>query len=49
MSELNFPSAETVIKAPGTYGRDLLDRVLSTFRQAGIADIVVTQPLDGSM
>lgn len=44
-----FPSTETVIKTAGTYGRDLLERVLTTFLQAGIAGIVVTQPLDGSM
>lgn len=45
----NFPSTETVIKTAGTYGRDLLERVLSTFLQSFIAGIVVTQPLDGSM
>lgn len=44
-----FPSTETVVKTAGTYGRDLLERVLTTFLQAGIAGIVVTQPLDGSM
>lgn len=40
---------ETVLKTAKTYGRDLLERVLSTFLQAGIAGIVVTQPLDASM
>ncbi|MFE9765129.1 hypothetical protein ACFYPC_11440 [Streptomyces sp. NPDC005808] len=49
MSELNFPSTETVVKTAATYGRDLLERVLTTFLQAGIAGVVVTQPLDGSM
>ncbi|MFI6276694.1 hypothetical protein [Streptomyces sp. NPDC050988] len=44
-----FPSTETVVKTAGTYSRDLLERVLTTFLQAGIAGIVVTQPLDGSM
>lgn len=49
MSELNFPGAETVVKTAGTYARDLLERVLSTFLQAFIAGITVTQPLDASM
>lgn len=44
-----LPDAETVIKNAKTYGRDLTERVLSTALQAGIAGIVVTQPLDGSM
>jgi hypothetical protein len=45
----NFPSTQTVIKTARTYGRDLLERVLSTFLQSFIAGVVVTQPLDGSM
>jgi hypothetical protein len=49
MSNLNLPAAETVVKTAGTYARDLLERVLSTFLQAFIAGIVVTQPLDLSM
>lgn len=51
MSETPFPmpSTETVIKGAKTYARDLLERVLSTFLQAGIAGIVITQPLNGSM
>lgn len=44
-----FPSTETVVKSAATYGRDLLERVLSTGIQAFIGGIVVTQPLDGSM
>jgi hypothetical protein len=44
-----LPTAETVIKTAKTYGRDLLERVLSTFLQAFIGGIAVTQPLDGSM
>lgn len=44
-----FPSAQTVVKTAGTYGRDLLERVLVTFLQAFVGGIVVTQPLDGSM
>ncbi|MGX1512245.1 hypothetical protein [Streptomyces collinus] len=49
MSEINLPSAETVVKTAGTYGRDLLERVLSTFLQTFIGGIVITTPLDGSM
>ncbi|MFE7232569.1 hypothetical protein ACFVAF_18285 [Streptomyces sp. NPDC057596] len=48
MPELHF-DGETVVKTAGTYGRDLLERVLSTFLQAAIGGIVITQPLDGSM
>lgn len=44
-----FPSGETVVKTAATYGRDLVERVISTFLQAFIAGIVVTQPLDGGM
>lgn len=44
-----LPDAETVVKNAKTYGRDLLERVLSTALQAGIAGIVVTAPLDGNM
>lgn len=44
-----LPDAETVVKNAKTYGRDLLERVLSTSLQAGIAGIVVATPLDGSM
>ncbi|MDQ0943260.1 hypothetical protein [Streptomyces sp. V1I1] len=49
MPDFPLPDAETVLKTRKTYGRDLLERVLTTFLQAGIAGIVVTQPLDGSM
>ncbi|CAM5717912.1 hypothetical protein [Streptomyces fumanus] len=49
MSEINLPDAETVVKTAKTYGRDLLERTLSTFLQAFIGGIVVTTPLDGSM
>ncbi|MGV2914527.1 hypothetical protein [Streptomyces alfalfae] len=45
----NLPDTETVVKTTATYGRDLLERVLTTFLQAFIAGVVVTQPLDGSM
>ncbi|MEU3441819.1 hypothetical protein ABZ755_15605 [Streptomyces griseoincarnatus] len=48
MPELHF-DGETVVKTAGTFGRDLLERVISTFLQAFIGGIVVTTPLDGSM
>ncbi|MFD7709463.1 hypothetical protein [Streptomyces sp. NPDC059786] len=44
-----MPSTDTVVKTAATYGRDLLERTLSTFLQAFIGGIVITQPLDGSM
>ncbi|MFB7736156.1 hypothetical protein ACFC08_17580 [Streptomyces sp. NPDC056112] len=49
MSQIHLPDADTVVKTASTYGRDLLERVLSTFLQAAIGGIVITQPLDGSM
>ncbi|MFD4259948.1 hypothetical protein ACFWR9_20600 [Streptomyces sp. NPDC058534] len=48
MPELHF-DGETVVKTAGTYGRDLLERVLSTFLQSFIGGIAITTPLDGSM
>jgi hypothetical protein len=45
----NTALQNTVVKTAATYGRDLLERVLSTFLQSFIGGIVVTQPLDGSM
>lgn len=49
MSDLNIPDAQTVVKTAKTYGRDLLERVLSTFLQSFIAGVIITQPLNGSM
>lgn len=49
MSNINLPDVDTVVKTGGTYARDLLERVLTTFLQAFIGGIAVTQPLDGSM
>ncbi|MGX1514993.1 hypothetical protein [Streptomyces collinus] len=48
MPELHF-DGETVVKTASTFGRDLLERVLSTFLQSFVGGIVVTTPLDGSM
>lgn len=49
MSEIHFPAPDAIVKTAGTYARDLAERVLSTFLQAFIGGIVITQPLDGSM
>ena len=46
---IHLPDAQTVLKTGTTYARDLLERVLTTFLQATIGGIVITQPLDGSM
>jgi hypothetical protein len=43
---LNLPSADTVVKTVGTYGRDLAERVVSTFLQAFISGLVLTAPFD---
>ncbi|MFD9515956.1 hypothetical protein [Streptomyces sp. NPDC059979] len=48
MSDL-FPSGETVVKTAATYGRDLAERVLSTFLQAFVGALVISTPLDVSM
>ncbi|MER7963615.1 hypothetical protein [Streptomyces ardesiacus] len=48
MPEQHF-DGETVVKTASAYGRDLLERVLSTFLQSFIGSVVVTTPLDGSM
>jgi len=49
MSDFPLPDVDTVVKAAGTYGRDLLERVVTTFLQSFIAGVVITQPLNGSM
>jgi ribose 5-phosphate isomerase RpiB len=38
-----------VTSAASTYAKDLAERVVSTFLQAFLGGIVITQPLDGSM
>lgn len=38
-----------IAKTAATYARDLLERVVTTFLQAFIGGIAITQPLDGSM
>ncbi|MFB7739560.1 hypothetical protein ACFC08_35475 [Streptomyces sp. NPDC056112] len=47
--QTHLPVNEMVVKTAGTYGRDLLERTLSTFLQSFVGGIVITQPLDGSM
>lgn len=49
MTEIPFPSANTVVKTAGTYARDLTERVASTFLQSFIGAVVVTQPLNLGM
>lgn len=44
-----LPTGETVVKTASTYARDLVERVLTTFLQAFVGALVVTQPLDLSM
>lgn len=46
---ISLPDADTVIKTASTFARDLVERILSTFLQAFIGGIAVTQPLNGSM
>ncbi|MFJ6935680.1 hypothetical protein [Streptomyces sp. NPDC101132] len=49
MSELSFPSAETLVRTGTTYAKDLVERVLTSFLGAFVGGIVITQPLNGSM
>ncbi|MGW9299433.1 hypothetical protein ACWHA3_01220 [Streptomyces cyaneofuscatus] len=51
MSETPFPlpSIETVVKTAKTYARDLAERVISTFLQAFVGGLVLTQPFDLGM
>ncbi|WP_327268821.1 hypothetical protein OG233_14185 [Streptomyces sp. NBC_01218] len=51
MTETPFPlpSTDTVVKSAATYGRDLLERVLTSFLGGFLSGLVITQPLDGSM
>ncbi|WP_327222968.1 hypothetical protein OG229_02175 [Streptomyces platensis] len=46
---ISLPDVDTVIKTGATFARDLVERILSTFLQAFIGGIAVTQPLNGSM
>lgn len=44
-----LPNGDTVVKTASTYARDLVERVVTTFLQAFIGALVVTQPLDLGM
>lgn len=45
----SLPTSDVVLKSAQTYARDLTERVLTTFLEAFIGGIVITQPLNGSM
>lgn len=49
MSEINLPPVNVIERQALSYGRDLLERVLSSALGGFIGGVVVTQPLDGSM
>ncbi|WP_327703649.1 hypothetical protein OG530_19355 [Streptomyces decoyicus] len=42
----SLPNGQTVIKTAGTYARDLVERIISTFLQGLIGGIVISAPLD---
>ncbi|MBO0917546.1 holin [Streptomyces laculatispora] len=44
-----LPTSDTVLKTASTYARDLAERVVSTFLQAFVGGLVLTQPFDVSM
>jgi hypothetical protein len=49
MSEIGLPPVGTIEQAATSYGRDLLERVLSSALGGFVGGLVVTQPLNGSM
>lgn len=49
MSEIGLPPVTTIEKAAVSYGKDLLERVLSSALGGFVAGLVVTEPLNGSM
>ncbi|MFE3485074.1 hypothetical protein [Streptomyces griseus] len=49
MADPLLPTTETVIKGAKTYARDLAERVVSTFLQAFVSGLVLTQPFDIGM
>ncbi|MGC4925520.1 hypothetical protein [Streptomyces sp. DT117] len=49
MTDFPLPDTQTVVKGAAAYGRDLLERVVSTFLQAFVGGIVFTAPFDISM
>jgi hypothetical protein len=49
MSEIGLPPVATIEKQAAAYGKDLLERVLSSALGGFVAGLVVTEPLNGSM
>ncbi|MGW5352196.1 hypothetical protein ACWERV_17005 [Streptomyces sp. NPDC004031] len=49
MSDINLPPVGTIEKQALSYGRDLLERVLSSALGGLVGGIVITEPLNGSM
>ncbi|MEV6105692.1 hypothetical protein AB0M28_13390 [Streptomyces sp. NPDC051940] len=45
----SFPNPSAVARTAATYGRDLAERIVTSFIGGFTAGVVVTQPLDGSM
>ncbi|MDX2702136.1 hypothetical protein PV350_04655 [Streptomyces sp. PA03-6a] len=48
-SSLNLPGTDTIVKNAATYGRDLAERVTTTFLEGFLGGVVVTTPFDGHM
>lgn len=46
---ISLPDPGTIARTAGAYARDLAERVISTFLQAFIGGLVVTQPFDLGM
>ncbi|MEU7377614.1 hypothetical protein [Streptomyces albidoflavus] len=46
---ISLPDAQTVVKTGAAYARDLAERVVSTFLQAFVGGVVLTQPFDLAM
>jgi hypothetical protein len=49
MSDIGLPPVGTIERAAKSYGRDLLERVLSSALGGFVAGLTVTQPLNASM
>jgi hypothetical protein len=49
MSSIGLPPVGTIEQTAKSYGRDLLERVLSSALGGFVGGLVVTQPLNGSM
>jgi methyl coenzyme M reductase beta subunit len=49
MSDINLPPLGDAARTAGDYARDLVERVVSTFLQAFLGGVVVSQPFDLGM